>query len=319
MKYILLIALALCAPLIALSAPLLVQEQGTEKHLLRLAFQAGTVAEQFVSMNMGMSMNMGAQEDDLHVRLVTKATLKTYQRNTVKAVKEGAADIEQEITRIKAVMDNPMMKLAYDSAVEDPNMFDGLADVVGQKIALKLSDTGKTIDIKMPEGLKLSDMEQMLPEGLKMSDMEQMLQQALAITALPQDPVAIGDTWTVDQAMPMGQMVNAESKMTFKLVAVDDEHYTLELTMDIEKLEMPPGMELEKVTASGNVVLNRANGLLKNETMSLGMKMTMTGQGSMAMNMEVKVLTKPAQAKTPSSGMPAGRVNLRMEGRSRRA
>merc|ERR1719198_24841 len=99
-------------------------------------------------------------------------------------------------------------------------------------------------------------------------------------------------------------MVDTEFKMTFKLVDVDDEHCTLELTMNFEEPEMPPGMELENVTARGNVVLSRANGLLKNETMSFGMTMTMAGEGSMAMNMEVKTLTKPARAKTPSSGMP---------------
>jgi hypothetical protein len=275
---------------LALAAPALAQEQDQTKdqtkHLLRFSFEPGTVVNQVMAQDMSMKMNMGAED------MVTKMTMQMFQRYTVKAVKGDTADIVQEITRVKAVMDNPMMQVNYDSADEDsdPGMLEGVADLVGQKISLKLSNTGQPSDIKMPEAFDASS-------GV---DLEQMMQQA--ITALPEEAVAVGDTWTVNQEMPMGQMGAAEAKVTYKLMSVDDKHYVLEqkLAMNLDKLQMPPGMELEKVSASGNLVLNRANGLPK--SMNLDMKMTMAGQ--IAMEMDMKVSMKPAQTdkKAPVTG-----------------
>ena len=278
---------------LALAAPVLAQDQDQKKHLLRFAFKPGTVTDQVMAQDMKMTMNMGAED------MVTTMKMQMFQRYTVKAVNGDTADIEQVITRVKAVMDNPMMQVDFDSADEDsdPGMLEGVADIVGQKIQLKLSNTGKTSDVKMPEELTAA------AGGV---DMEQMMQQA--ITALPAEPVAIGETWTVDQSMAMGQMGDADAKVTYKLISVDDTQYVLEqkMTMNLEKLQMPPGMELDKVSASGNIVLNRANGLPK--SMNLDMKMSMVGQIGMVMDMKLSMKPAPKDTAKDTAGAGAPKV-----------
>jgi len=270
---------------LVLAVPAFAQDQDKPKHLLRFNFKAGTVANQVMTQEMKMSMDMGGQA------MNTNMTMNMFQTYTVKAVEGNKASIEQKITRVKAVMDNPVMQVDYDSADKDsdPGMLEGLADLVGQKISMKLSDQGKTSDVKIPDDVADAT-------GAGGVDLEQMMSQV--VTNLPEKPVSIGDTWVVNQKMPLGQMGESDTKVTYKLLAVNDKEIVLEqkLDMDLSEMEMPPGMEIKDVKASGKITLNRLTGLPK--TMNLDMKMDMTGQ--MSMKMDMKMTMKPAPAKKPA-------------------
>ncbi|MCK5942379.1 MAG: hypothetical protein KAI24_10450 [Planctomycetes bacterium] len=264
---------------LVLASTAFAQDQEKPKHLLRYNFKAGTVVNQIVSQDMTMTMNMGAED------MVTKMTMNMFQTTTLKSVEGDTAQLEQHITRVKAVMDNPMMSMDYDSADEDsdPGMLEGLADLVDQKTSMKLTDRGKLSDIKMPEGMNEAG-------GV---DIKQMMSQS--VTQMPDEPVAIGDTWTVDQKMPLGQMGDAQTKVTYKLIAVTDKQIVLEqkLDMDLSEMEMPGGMEVKDVKAGGKIIINRLTGLPMSMTMD--MKMDMTGQMNMKMNMQMSI--KPAPEK----------------------
>jgi|GEM_PF-2110296 hypothetical protein len=264
---------------LVLTAAAHAQEQGKTKHLLRFDFKPGTVAKQVMTQDMTMTMAMGAED------LVTKMTMSMFQTYTVQSVEGDKAAIEQKITRVKAVMDNPMMQVDYDSSDEDsdPGMLEGLADLVDSTIRMKLSNRGKPSDVKLPEGLS---------EDAGGPDLEQMISQV--VTALPEEPVAIGDTWTVDQNMAMGQMGDTSTKVTYKLIAVSDAEIVLEqsLKMDLSTMEVPPGMEIKDATAKGKIVIDRRTGLPKTSDLDMTMKM----DGPMAMEMVLKVSLKPAQA-----------------------
>ena len=274
---------------LVLAAPAFAQDQDKPKHLLRFKFKAGTVAEQVLTQDMTMTMQMGVED------MVTKMSMSMFNKFTVKSVEGDAASIEQETTRVKAVMDNPMMQVDYDSAVEgsDPGMLEGLDELVGQKVSMKLSDSGKTSDVKMPDAVQGA-------AGAGAPDMEAMMQQV--VTALPKEPVAIGETWTVDQDMAMGQMGETPTKITYKLVGVTDTEIMLdqELKMDLEAMETPPGMEIKKATAKGKVTIDKRTGIAK--TMNLDMTMEM--EGAMAMTMGMKISIKPASdsKKGPTTG-----------------
>ena len=270
---------------LALAAPVFAQDQDKKKHLLRFDFKAGTVTEQVLTQDMTMSMQMGAEAQ------VTKMTMSMFNRFTVKAADGGKASIEQKVTRVKAVMDNPMMQIDYDSAKEgsDPGMLQGLEEVVGQSVNMKLSDSGEASDLQVPDGA-----------GSGGPNIEEMVKQV--VVSLPKEPVAIGDSWTVDQSMVMGQMGDTKAKVTYKLVGVTDTEIMLDqqLEMDLDSMETPPGMEITKATAKGKVTLDTRNGLAK--TMNLDMTMEM--DGPMAMTMEMKTSIKPVAAgkKGPTTG-----------------
>ena len=263
------------------------QEQGKTKHLLRFEFKPGTVAEQVMTQDMTMTMKMGAED------MVTKMTMSMFQTYTVKSVEGDKAALEQKITRVKAVMDNPMMQVDYDSAVEDsdPGMLEGLADLVDSTIRMKLSDRGKPSDVKLPEDIAEAG-------GAGGPDLEQMISQI--VTAMPEAPVAIGDTWTVDQDMAMGQMGDTATKVTYKLIGVTDAEIMLEQTleMDLSTMEVPPGMEIKNATAKGKVTIDRRTGLPKTSVLDMTMQM----DGPMAMEMALKVSLKPAPKKGPTTG-----------------
>jgi len=276
---------------LALTAPAFAQEDAKQKHQLRFKFKAGTVTNQVMSQDMTMTMSMGAQD------MVTTMAMNMFQTYTVKSVEGDKAAIEQKITRVKAVMDNPMQQIDYDSAKDDsdPDMLEGLADLVGQVTTLKLSDRGAVSDVKTPE------LSSAAAGGV---DVDQMMSQI--VTSMPEEPVAIGDTWTVDQKMPLGQMGESDTKVTYKLVSIDDAVIVLDqkLDLNVDEMEMPGGMTVESAEATGKITIDRRNGLPK--TMSLDMTMVMDGQMAMEMALKLRMKPAPAAKKAPITGPKQG-------------
>ena len=271
---------------LVLAAPAFAQEDAPKKYDLRFNFKQGAVAKQVMTQDMTMTMNMGAED------MVTKMNMSMFQTYTVKAVKGDKAEIEQKVTRVKALMDNPMAQIDYDSAKEgsDPDMLEGLADMVGQTFTLTLSDRGEVTDMKVPE-------EMAAEAGV---DVDQMTSQIF--NQMPKEPVAIGETWKVKQKMPVGQMGDSDTEVTYKLVSVNDDEIVLEqkMEMDLDAMEMPGGMSVESAKASGKVTIDRRTGLPK----VMNMDMTMLMDGPMAMEMAMKLSMKPAPAekKAPITG-----------------
>ena len=287
---------------LALAVPAAAQDDDKPKHDLKFTFKPGAVANQVMTQDMTMTMSMGPQD------MVTTISMSVFQTFTIKSVKDNKATIEQEITRVKAAMDNPMQKVDYDSDEEgsDPGMLEGLDNIVDQKMELKLSERGEASDIQAPEDVTG-------PGGL---DMEGALSQI--IVSLPKEPVAIGDSWTVSQKMPMGQMGESETDITYKLVSVDESVIVLETTLDLnaEDMEAPNGMQVASAKASGSYTLDRSTGLPK----TYDITMTMTMDGPMEMAMEVKTTMKPAPKSEkapvtgPKKGAPAEKDAPKKEG-----
>ena len=252
-----------------------------EKHLLRFKFVPDTVVHYSMSQEMDMSINMGAQD------MSTKMNMQMFMTTKVKGVKDDAADLEQEITRVKAVMNNPMMNVNFDSDDEDsdPGMLEGMADMVGTKTTMRLSSAGKMLDFAMSEELA----EEAEQAGM---DLKQMMSQS--VTSLPEQPVAIGETWTNTMKMPMGQMGELDMQIENKLVAVDDKHIVVDqvIKVDTTEVEMPGGMALESVEAKGTSKIDRRIGMPAELTMNMRMKMS----GQMTMTMDMKQTIRPAAA-----------------------
>jgi hypothetical protein len=260
------------------AAPALAQE----KHQLRLRFVPGTTVHSVTVQEMEMGMNMGGQD------MSTKMKVEMFTTTKVNGVEDKIGQLEQTVTRVKATVANPMMgKIDFDSDIEDsdPGMLEGLADQVGQKTRLKLSDTGKLVGFEMDE----EQSEQARQTGV---DLEEMVKQS--VTMLPEGPVAIGETWQNDMKMAMGQMGKIDVKVDNKLMAVTADHITVEQTMNVDTstVELPDGMKMESMTSKGVNKIDRRTGMPAEMNMETKMKMG----GPMAMTSSIKLSMKPAQA-----------------------
>ena len=277
------IARHLSLTLLLVAAPAFAQE----KHQLRLRFVSGTVGHFVLEQNMDMSMNMGGQD------MGTKMHMEMFMTTTVGKVEGDTAELEQEITRIKVEMNNPMMgKVNYDSAVEDsdPGMLTGIADLVGMKAKLKINDRGKPVDIKVEgEGAEAA---------MGQVDLKQMVSQSLVM--LPDAPVGINETWDSKTKMPMGQMGEMEASVTNKLLSVDKDTFSVEQVMkiDAEKVEVPGGMKIESMDMKGTSKVDLRTGMpmeMNNE-----MKMKMAGAMAMSMTIKQSIKAAPAPEKKPA-------------------
>ncbi|HHH29675.1 MAG TPA: hypothetical protein ENK57_15205 [Polyangiaceae bacterium] len=272
------LALALTVPAFA---------QGPKKHLLVYRFEPGAVMHYESVQNMTMTMVMGEQD------IETKMTMAITTSTKVKSVKDGNGVLEQEITRVRAKMDNPMMSIDYDSDDEDsdPGMMQGLDEIAGGKTTMTLSEHGQVTKFEPSEDIA-DDLES---SGV---NLEQLMSQSIA--RLPEKPVAIGESWTTKQDLPLGQMGDTESEITYKLLAVDGNFIMVEQTMKIDasELELPGGMEVTEIKAKGQSTIDLRTGLPTEMTMT--MEMAMTGQMDMSMQVKQTIKLVPAPKKKPA-------------------
>jgi hypothetical protein len=278
--------LARSLPLVLLlaAAPAIAQD----KHKLRLNFKAGTVVHFLQSQDMDMAMNMGGQD------MGTKMQTQMYMTVKIKDVKDGVAELEQEITRVTAKMTNPMMgPIDFDSDVEDsdPGMLEGMANMVKQKMTMKVSSDGKVVGVDLPKELK--DMAD--ESGM---DLKSMFSQGF--TMLPADPIAVGESWKSDIQMPLGQMGETKVDVTNKLLAATAEHATIEQDMkiDLSGMEIPGGMTAEIVKAKGVNKLDLRTGMPADMTMEMEMKFG-GADAPMTMVMKMKQAMKQVEAPAP--------------------
>ena len=218
-----------------------------QKHMVRFSFKQGAVRHSVLDMDMNMSMNMGAQD------IETKVKTTMWTSTSVKAINGNTADIVQKITRVKAKSDSLVMKVNYDSDDEDsdPGAMEGLDELVGESTTLKLTDQGKVSDVKVPEAA--NDMQ---ASGVNLNEILKS-----TVTQLPAHPIAIGDTWKVDQEVPLGANGTANGVIHYKLLAIDKTSITLEqkLVIDTENVQAV-GMKGMKMSAKGTSKLDLMTG-----------------------------------------------------------
>jgi hypothetical protein len=187
-------------------------------------------------------------------------------------------------------------KIDYDSDVagSKPGMFRGLADMVGQTVKTTFDATGKTsaveVDADIEAGLEKAGM-----------SMKQTFEQA--IMAWPQEPIAIGATWTTQYEMPMGQMGKAKAVVTNKLVSVKDNVAVVDQTtkMEIDATGMPPGAKLEVTKAVGTAKIDLRAALPVEMTSDVEMKMGGDGDGAPMMDMTMTMRSSMKQVPAPAA------------------
>jgi hypothetical protein len=278
--------------LAALLAPLAAQadETPSPKHLLRYRFAKGAEGHYLMAQDADVKMKAGDRDID------TAMSMSMYLHLRVADVANGVAALESKLTRVKMKMDNPMTgKIEFDTDDEEsvPPMFDAFLDMVGQTIEVSMDERGQPKGVEIPEVMRKA-----ASAGI---DFEQMLSSFLPV--LPEEPLAIGGTWTTKTSQAFGGQGGAIA-MTVdnELLAVEGDQITIAQKMQIavDDQALPGKIDVEK--SEGKLVLDLGKGLPKGGAMSNAMRMAVDQGGmsmdvKMAMEMTIEAVAAPA-AKT---------------------
>lgn len=211
------------ATLIALSAPATAQESGPVQ--LRLRLESGMTYRMLTTMEMDVTQSVMGQEQQ------------SYQRNEGVALTEvlsvdenGVARVRSTQESVRVVQDGPMGRTEYDST--DPESVATqqvlpLTMMLGESLTMDMAPNGAISGVEGMEDLLPRFLEEMeLPPGPVRDQMEEtfgdqfgadpmaeMMQQAVA--GLPDDPVAIGDSWS--RSVSIENPVPLDMEMTWTL------------------------------------------------------------------------------------------------------
>ena len=264
------------APVLTLALACVATAQ--EKQQLRLQFTPGYVVHMLMTQESLMSTSMNGQNMD------NAMTLQMWSETTIKDVKDGVASFEHKYSRIKMAGTMPGQgKVDYDSDVpgSKAGMFTGLGKAVGQVAKVRVDAMGKVLECVVPDELQRAGK----TAGM---DMEQSLTQGF--TALPQDAIAVGDTWKSNIEIPMDQMGDVKTEITNKLLGVTGSLVSIDqkLKMDTSTAKVPGNMKLDVKKSEATMKRDLKSGLPAESTQL--MEMAMGGEGApMTMNIAAAV------------------------------
>jgi hypothetical protein len=275
--------------------PVLAQD-AAPRHLLRLSFEPGKVLHYRMSMIMQQKMNMGAKPVDMDTAM--GITFKTE----VLEVVNGKAKVRQTFERVTVKSDNAIMKVDYDSA--DPESRAGpmavLEDLVGESVTVHVDERAHYSGVEMSEDFPKAAID------VLGGDMEKLLSQS--VPELPDQPVAIGESWETTKPLQMAQFGEAQAKVVNKLTEVSGGHarIDMQLTIDTSNLQMPGGGKFKFEKAGGYTVVDFATGAPIDGESTM-QSQVIAGQMQMDMTMKVSIAAcEPVAPKAPADAKSAG-------------
>jgi hypothetical protein len=293
-----LVSLAMIGICLATTGPALSDEAGEagQPVSLRYQFREGEVVRYAVSLVDRYSIQIGEAQDSPFSR---QDSTKNYRVLSVD--EDGFARLEltlleQVATKISQNGD----EMSFDSRKrndEIPAPFRPLAMLVGRPyLRLTVSSTGEVSDIEP------------LIEGAETPD--EISQTALDILLrLPEEPVAVGESWKEDYEVPIRLPDNPQLKKYVKmqrryhLESVEDGRATIEMTTRILTPIDDPDEELQltRRTAAGTIVLDLERGTLLSRSLSLENQVVGFG-GNAASVMKVEHRLTEKQIPTQKAG-----------------
>jgi hypothetical protein len=282
-----------------------------EKVLLRLNLAPDAVIRYRSTNSMSISMflpkELGEQDDVMDV--ITDQEME-YEQRVISRRDDGSVTLGCKVLKIRGKMKLPLdPKVEFDSSQPQPDdspMAKMAAMVAGKSIEVDLAGDGKVVDVRgmgaiLESALKeighdedqtkfLAMMQQMLSDQNMKSSFERFF------TQLPQEPVGVGDTWTIASSLAA-----APAPMTFQLVYkvtgidADGIDVTIESSMKMGSTDPQPPTEpakeaegepsLQEMMArvkmegegAGIARFSRQDGLLIHETLIMKAITTMPG------------------------------------------
>ena len=289
------------ASALAVAGPL----QGQE--LLRWGFQAGDTWQYRMTQN--TSIGTDPVRDPDSGRLVGSSMEQTQIQTTTMeaAVRQveanGNATVDWTYTRLQMSMEGmPGMSLDWDSDRPDPGVESSplgaaltpLKAMIGRTLTLVMTPLGEILEFLGTEAM-LADMLEGLDPGMaammeeqlgQMFGEDQMVSQFLGgLGTLPEDPVSLGDSWTLRAEVPipmLGGSMNSETRNTVSGFGNQSDERVVLISHEgtIELDDSGPGgglgitMTMDDTSVSGSTTFSVDRGLILSSTSTMEQVMT---------------------------------------------
>ncbi|MBK9384358.1 MAG: hypothetical protein IPN34_05990 [Planctomycetes bacterium] len=271
-----------------------VAAQEPQRHELRFSYAKDAITWHRMSSEMAMQMDMFGQKIETQVSIEM-----TMHTKVVEVLADGSAKMERTMKRLQTKLSNPMMgEQVYDSDVKDADagQMADMAVLVGVTMKFQMDRRGQVKNLKFPP-----ELEEKLSGQMSVDDLESMF--AKESIVLPEQAVAIGETWKAENTMPLGGgMGEVKMAQENKLLSFANGVAVIEQKVSFgepQEMESPMGgtMKVTGQPATGKVELNLSAG--RAEKTGTKMKLNMTGTG---MNMDIDMDLQLVRIEEPKVG-----------------
>ncbi len=240
--------------------------------------------------------------------LVEQTIDQAYKINEVKP--DGTIDVTIKTAAIKMEQTNPMMNRKFDSEnpedSEPKGMLDGLSNMIGKEIQVKLDKKGRMISMDVEDDM----LEDLFDESAGGDQMKAQMEGLFGESAIsnnlkqltgfyPEQPVKVGDSWVTNNVVETGMKMNVSTTYTLKErkggIAVIDFKSDIVTAEGVEPMEMM-GMKMTydlKGTQTGTTQVDEKTGwATKTQSQQdLKGKMNMSGGQMGDMSADMKITT----------------------------
>ncbi len=286
---------ALTVSSLLLAAALATQEpaaQQPEKHLLRLRFMPYQTLYQVITSDVKSSTSIGGRDMSMDMRMTMDVEAQVGE------LRDGLAEVSHKVTRLRVKTDSDVLKVDYDSADPDSDlgMLGDLADMLDRPMRANIDARGRMHALELPEAVG-GQLSRMFGQRGMSSLFDQFH------TMLPEDPVAVGETWEEDTKLSMPQLGEMRTKVTHKLVKLEDSKAYIEQAMqvqiDMDDMPLLGGMKFATDACNGSLVVDLATGQIVECTMSMTMHTEPGEDAPMPMKMQMKTTTSMKSVPPP--------------------
>lgn len=273
--------------LVTLSIVGAVDAQRVPEHLLRYTFTEGAETRYVVRNFMDMSMHISGK------KMTTRMDMEMFMTSRVQGLEDDGAVVSHRTERVLLNADLPMIgdvRLDTDDEDSVPSMFDFCLDLIEGEVVNRMSDRGASETMHVPEAWESLGMGQ----GVEVDSVVGQFAQ------FPDEPVAVGGTWTTSWSRPVREGVTMEARVTNTLVSVEGPTATIDMDIDLEMVDAAGAARESSVHESrGRIVFDLRNALMQSVDMTMKMVMGPEDEPSSVMTMTMELRPLPAEQEAP--------------------
>ncbi len=243
---------------------------------LKWKFKTGSKIAVEMNQSMDMTMNLNGQNN------TSKTVNKSWMTWEVKGVKDGVAEMDTRIERMKIDVETAGIKMGVDTDVpagtdgQDPTMGKMVRGIVGVKLMQSMNSNGKIVSMVVPDEIK----KMMGPAG---GEMVESLSRNGSLE-FPAEPLTVGKSWKVGftSPSPAGKMKlnntytyrGTQQRSGSKLHA-----FEVDIKMEFVKGAGPVSISITNQNTKGVMYFDAEKGRLAESIVNQDVEMLVEAQG----------------------------------------
>lgn len=262
--------------------------QQQPQHLLRLSFEVGKSQFMHETLSMRTEQAGGLVQTAINMAITTETRVERFEG--------GKAVVAQTVRRLVFLIQGPP-RIAYDSddPTTKPGLMKAMADLVGKTIRMSIDERGRISDLRLPDDF---DAERAFGTFAGM-DAKELFGRGLP--EFPDQPVAIGGTWTNEIETSLGKFGTTKFRFVNKLLAVEKGKAVVSQVQEVdgEPIALPGGAKMTMAVdeSVGRSVISLATGGQLEVSADNAITSTVAGMPAMTMKMSVRMRAiEPAAA-----------------------